>query len=88
MQGRCVFEPLYENLTENTEVVLTKQEHITKLQFCKTWNKKKHTKKLLHNKMLCRFSKSRVLGWPTQQQIVTQRVSLSTVEKISVVEDE
>jgi len=49
MKGHYVFEPLYENLTENNEVVLTKQKHITKLQICKAWTKS--TKKLQHNKM-------------------------------------
>lgn len=40
MKGHRVFEPSYENLTENDEMVLTKQKHITKLQFCKAWTKK------------------------------------------------
>lgn len=44
MKGHGVFEPLHKNLTENIEVVLTKQKHLTKLQVCKAWTKS--TKKI------------------------------------------
>lgn len=40
MKGNHVFEPSYENLTGNTEVVLTKRKHFIKLQFRKTWSGK------------------------------------------------
>lgn len=36
MKGHHIFEPLYEN----NEVVLTKQKHITKLQFLQSLDKK------------------------------------------------
>lgn len=77
MKGHHIFEPLYEN----NEVVLTKQEHITKLQFCKAWTKS--TKNLQHNKMVKKTSKEESF-WMTHtvRDHEPQNFIPSTMEKM------